>query len=75
MTSKLGTKIVVIRCVCYAQNVPKNAFVAWATPWTPLGTLYAPHTASWIWGKQRGGEEKEGQRMEGEERAEEGKGP
>jgi len=42
----------------------------------PAGrALYAPQTASWIWGKQRGYEERERQRMEGEERAGEGKDP
>ena len=39
MTSKIGTKIVVTRCVFQAQNMPKNAFASGVHPRSRLGIL------------------------------------
>ena len=64
MTGKIGTKIVVSRCVSKAQNMSKNAIAAGALPQTPLGELTVlPQTSSWIWGRfvaERGGGRKGG---------------
>jgi len=78
-TSKIGTKIIVTRCVCYAQKYAKNAFAAGAPPGPLWGAHSAPPDPSWIWWPLRGGKAKgkkaKGKRMEGTgEKETQGKG-
>ena len=50
MTSKIGTKVVVTRCVSQAQKYAKNAFVVGAPPgprWESLQAPQTPHSGIW----------------------------
>jgi len=69
MTGKVGTKIVVARCVCYAQNMPKMRLRPGLCPGPHWGSSQRSPGILAGWEPLRGG----GVGRVGEERGREGK--